>query len=142
MLQHDLLGRFFEEGIPFNRHIGVKVVRIEAGFCRLRVPARPDVLTGNPILPALHGGVMSGVADAAGGLAVMTELDDSQSCSTVDLRVDFLRRGDPSEDLFCEARVVRAGNRVAVTDCVLTQGERVVATARAVYNVVNKALGR
>ena len=85
---------------------------------------------------------MSALADAAGGLAVMVDLEEGQSCSTVDLRLDFLRRGDPAQDLHCEARVVRAGNRVAVTDCVLTQGDRVVATARAVYNVVNKAMAR
>jgi uncharacterized protein (TIGR00369 family) len=136
-VNHDQLVVFFEEGVPFNRLLGMKVSHLEEGFVRTRMAPNPDHV-GNPALPALHGGVISTLADAAGGLAVFTSLEPGQGCSTVDLRVDYLRRGDPSLGLECETRVVRAGNRVAVTDSTVTQGERVVATVRAVYNVVSK----
>jgi acyl-coenzyme A thioesterase PaaI-like protein len=57
--------------------------------------------------------------------------------STVDLRVDYLRPG-PLCDLVCEARVVRAGNRVSVTDMNLfgvVDKDQTVATGKGVYNV-------
>jgi len=135
----DALTRFFEEEIPFNRVLGIRVDKIGSGWCVLRAQGRVE-FTGNPRLPAMHGGVISSLADSAGGLAVFSQLELGQNCSTVDLRVDYLRRALPTEDLICESRVVRAGNRVVVTDSTLRQGERIVATARAVYNVVPHAI--
>ena len=138
-MERDLLIPFFEEGIPFNRALGMKVDALEEGHIRLRIEPSPDHV-GNPFLPALHGGVISTLADAAGGLAVFSTLEPTQGCSTVDLRVDFIRRGDPARTLVCETKVVRAGNRVAVTDSTVFQGEEIVATARAVYNVVRRTV--
>lgn len=139
-MNFDQLVVFFEQDVPFNRLLGMKVTHIEEGFVRTRVAPQPAHV-GNPALPAMHGGVISSLADAAGGLAVYSSLDPGHGCSTVDLRVDYLRRGDPGVALECETRVVRAGNRVAVTDSTVRQGERVVATARAVYNIVSKPNG-
>ena len=133
----EALIEFFEQRIPFNAHLGMKVVALDKGSCRLRVPFA-DHLVGDPFRPALHGGVMSTLADAAGGLAVFSTLDNIASkASTVDLRVDYLRRG-LLEEIVCDAHVVRAGNRVAVTTMTLTQqdGERRIAEARGVYNIV------
>jgi acyl-coenzyme A thioesterase PaaI-like protein len=44
-------------------------------------------------------------------------------------------------DLWCSARVLRLGNRVAVADCEIWQGdpENPIGKARAVYNVVQSA---
>ena len=139
-MDRDRLISFFEEGIPFNRALGMKVDSLEEGHIRLRMEPTADHV-GNPFLPALHGGVISTLADAAGGLAVFSTLEPTQGCSTVDLRVDYIRRGDPTRTLVCETTVVRAGNRVAVTDSTVRQGEEIVATARAVYNVVRRSAG-
>ncbi len=139
MIPIDALTRFFEEAIPFNRVLGIQVDEVGSGRCILRVQGREE-FTGNPRLPAMHGGVISSLADSAGGLAVFSQLELSQNCSTVDLRVDYLRPAVPTEALICESRVVRAGNRVVVTDSTLRQGERIVSTARAVYNVVAHAI--
>ncbi len=139
-MERDQLIAFFEEGIPFNRALGMKVDSLEEGHIRLRMEPAPEHV-GNPFLPALHGGVISTLADAAGGLAVFSTLEPTQGCSTVDLRVDYIRRGDPALTLVCETKVVRAGNRVAVTDSTVFQAEEIVATARAVYNVVRRSAG-
>ncbi|MCB9762380.1 MAG: hotdog fold thioesterase [Alphaproteobacteria bacterium] len=135
----DALRRFFEQDIPFNAWLGVKVDALSEGTCVLRVPGRRE-LTGDPSRPALHGGVLSTVADAAGGLAVFSRLDLSHACSTVDLRVDYLRPGHPDRDLLCGAEVVRLGNRVAVTTADLWQDDpaQPIAQARAVYNIIRR----
>ena len=132
----ETVARFMEAQIPYNRHLGLKVVRLEAGFCRMELPFRREFI-GDPWRPALHGGVLSALIDTCGGAAVWTEIDDEDRASTVDLRVDYLRPG-PLKDLACEARVVRIGNRVGVTDMALfaiDQPEVIVAAGKGVYNI-------
>jgi uncharacterized protein (TIGR00369 family) len=129
-----------EEMIPFNRYLGVRVVAVRKGFARLEVPFRAELI-GDPLRPALHGGVMSAVADAAGGAAVWVSIDDDHArISTIDLRVDYLRPGRLST-LVAEATVVRIGNRVGVADVRLFHPEHeteTVATGKAVYNVTKR----
>lgn len=137
------LVRFFEEQIAFNRLLGMELQSLGDGDCRIAIPYRSELL-GDPFRPALHGGVISTLADTAGGLAVFTQLDFTERrVATVDLRVDYLRPGR-AEGLFCDARVVRAGNRVAVASMVIWQGahpeDYVVADCRGVYNVVHKPI--
>jgi uncharacterized protein (TIGR00369 family) len=132
----DALVAFFQQGIPFNAWLGMTVERLEDGECTLRIPFRPE-LVGDPLRPALHGGVLSTMADAAGGLAVFSKAMSLETrISTVDMRVDYLRPGRLA-DLWCDARVIRLGNRVAVTTMVVRQADdHVPAECRGVYNVV------
>ena len=139
-MTNEALAHMFERLIPFNQLLGMKVDHIGDGACRIRIPPRAEHI-GNFVLPALHGGVLSALADAAGGLAVFTRLDDDLSCATVDLRIDYLRPGRPALDLVAVAAVVRLGNKVAVVNVDLVQThegeEKVVAQVRAAYNVVS-----
>lgn len=105
--------RFFEHEIPFNRLLGLHMERIEAGFVTLLMPFRAE-LVGNPFVPALHGGSLSALADAAGGAAVFASIARTDTVSTIDLRIDYLRPAAPV-DTRAEARVVRIGGRVGVT---------------------------
>jgi uncharacterized protein (TIGR00369 family) len=130
---HAALTKFFEESIRFNAHMGVKVEELKPGFARLHLPYKDEFL-GDPFRPALHGGVTSFLADVCGGLAVFTRIMPDGRCSTVDMRVDYLHPGDKA-DLIAEARVIRLGNRVAVTNIEIRQGDQVIAEARAVYNL-------
>jgi uncharacterized protein (TIGR00369 family) len=132
----DALIQFFEQGIAFNAWLGMRVEHLDDGACTLRVPFRAE-LVGDPFRPALHGGLLSTIGDAAGGLAVFSQAMNLETrVSTVDMRVDFLRPGR-LEDVWCDARVVRFGNRVAVTAMVVRQaGDHVAAECRGVYNVV------
>lgn len=132
------LTRAMEELIPFNRFLGVKVEAIADGYCRLVVPFR-DELVGDPMRPALHGGVLSALADTAGGCAVWAGLSDASArVATIDMRIDYLRPGR-LVNLVAEARVVRRGNRVGVTDMFLFHPDEpgnFVATGKGVYNIV------
>ena len=134
--------RFFEEQIPFNRWLGMRVERAQEGKVTVRIPFRPE-LVGDPRRPALHGGVLSTLADTAGGLAVFSAVGDPTcKVSTVDLLVDYLRPGI-LEDLLCEAEILRLGHRVAVVQMVVLQGggDYVPARARGAYNVVRPSDG-
>jgi uncharacterized protein (TIGR00369 family) len=130
---------FMEEQIPFNAFLGMKVTHLGDGEAEMMIPSRAE-LTGDPFRPALHGGVLSSLADTVGGLAVFTQVGRTRSASTVDLRVDYLRPGDVSVDIFAKARVIRVGNRVAATHTVVYQDDidAPIATANAVYNMVSR----
>jgi uncharacterized protein (TIGR00369 family) len=136
-MDEESLVRLMEELIPFNKFLGVRVGSLKKGFARLFIPFRPE-LVGDPLRPALHGGVVSMLADTAGGMAVWSGADDDRSrVSTIDLRVDYLRPAR-LETLVAEASVVRLGSRVGVADVRLfhLDAEDVtVATGKGVYNV-------
>ncbi|MCA9711394.1 MAG: thioesterase family protein [Myxococcales bacterium] len=141
-----LLRRWFDEGIPFNRFLGIRLHALVRGRCVLMLPWR-DELVGDVSRPAVHGGVISTLIDTAGGCACFGMLDRPQDrLSTVDLRVDYLRPG-PADDYYCEGTVVRMGNRVAVARMSLYCGglpaagepDDPVATGQGVYNVVRRA---
>jgi len=140
----EALVRALETKIPFNKHLGIAVEHLVAGACILKVPFG-EHLIGDRRRPAIHGGVISTLADTAGGAACFSMLQRaSDRVSTVDLRVDYLRPG-PSNDLRCLAEVVRMGNRVAVTRMeVFAETDSddppcpPIATAHGVYNVVRR----
>ena len=136
-MEIDQLKQLMEEFIPFNRYLGIKVVAVEKGRAHLTLPFRPEFV-GDPLRPALHGGVVSTMADVAGGLAMWTgALDHRSRVSTIDLRIDYLRPGRLLA-LDAEAIVVRQGNRVGVVDVKLFHPDHhneVVATGKGVYNI-------
>lgn len=136
----EVMRQVMEEVIPFNRYLGVRVVEVRKTYAKLQVPFREELI-GDPLRPALHGGVLSALADAAGGAAVWTGIEDDRArVSTIDLRIDYLRPAR-LETIIAEAVVVRLGNRVGVADVRLfhpsTESET-VATGKGVYNVTIK----
>jgi uncharacterized protein (TIGR00369 family) len=139
-MDRDALRQMMEDLIPFNRFLGIRVVEVTADGVRLSLPFRPE-LVGDPMRPALHGGVISTLADVAGGMAMWANLEDTTArISTIDLRVDYLRPGR-LETLDARAHVVRQGNRVGVVDVALfhpSTADEVIATGKCVYNIVTR----
>jgi uncharacterized protein (TIGR00369 family) len=132
------LRQVMEELIPFNKLLGVRAVEIDHGHVRLEVPFREELI-GDPLRRAIHGGVISMLADTAGGGAVWSALEDSRArVSTIDMRIDYLRPGR-QETLVAEASVVRIGRRVGVVDMRMfhpSAPAESIATGKGVYNVV------
>jgi uncharacterized protein (TIGR00369 family) len=132
------LRQVMEEFIPFNKFVGLRATEIDHGRVRLEIPFREDLI-GDPLRRALHGGVISMLADTAGGCALWSTLEHPRArVSTIDLRIDYLRPGRP-ETLVVEAKVVRAGRRVGVIDMNLFHPSAPldpIATGKGVYNIV------
>jgi uncharacterized protein (TIGR00369 family) len=149
-MTHDLakleakLRQVFEEGVPFNRVLGLKVESLDPAAPKLRFDMRPDLI-GNARRQILHGGVISAVLDVAAGfaihLAVLKQRADSShdghfpTIGTIDLRVDYLRPGR-GHYFIATGRVVRLGNRVAVAHMELANDTGdLIATGGAAYMV-------
>jgi uncharacterized protein (TIGR00369 family) len=133
---HELALQFAEQAIPFNRWMGIRTLKWEPGDVTAMVPFKEDLI-GDPFRPALHGGIIAALIDATGGAAVFTRLGPHDRASTVDLRIDYLRPGRPA-DLYCNAKVVRMGNRVvAVSATAYHEGkeDEPVAMGMGVYNL-------
>jgi uncharacterized protein (TIGR00369 family) len=70
-----------------------------------------------------HGGILCDVADAAMGCAYGTLLDDSETWTTVELKINYLRPAWPGARLRAEGRVVNSGRTLALTECDVVNGE-------------------
>lgn len=120
------LTRIFDEMIPFNRVLGLKITTLQSGGVKSRIDMRPELI-GHYISNRLHGGVISAGLDATGGIAVMAaigarHMDETPAqrlhrfgkLGTIDLRIDYLRpaTGDHFE---LRANVLRLGSRVATS---------------------------
>lgn len=141
------LTELFDQRIAFNALLGVRVQALEPGDVRLRLDMRPD-LVGHYLYGRLHGGVVSSVLDAVGGLALMVAIaerhpaDSAQQVlqrfakmGTIDLRVDFLRPG-LGRHFVGRGEVTRLGGRVGSTQMRLLNDEgTLIATAAAAYVV-------
>jgi uncharacterized protein (TIGR00369 family) len=142
------IGRTFEQMIPFNRVLGLKIDSLDPKAPRLRFDMRPE-LVGNPIRQILHGGVISATLDVVGGLAIaMASLANNTekkteetpprhfpNIGTIDLRIDYLRPGR-GKYFIATGRVVRLGGRVAVVHMELVNDtDEQIATGSAAYIV-------
>jgi len=116
----------FGEKVPFIKVLGLKVEWISYERVQVSFQMR-DELMGNYKRGMLHGGVISSVIDAVGGLAALmgaqekmrgktlaTRLEKLERGSTIDLRVDFLRPGI-GKWFVATAYVLKAGNKIMVT---------------------------
>ena len=114
--------RQFGSYIPFNHFLGIEPLEVAPGHVRFTLPFRPEFI-GDPRRQALHGGVTAVLIDAAGGAAVWTLVTLYQRVSTIDMRVDYLRKGE-GDHFIASGSVLRRGNKVAVvrTELVNDQG--------------------
>ena len=118
------LTRIFDEMIPFNRVLGVKITSLKADGVKGRIDMRPELI-GHFISNRLHGGVISAGLDAMAGVAVMAaigarHMDEAPvqrlhrfgKLGTIDLRIDYLRPATGGH-FELRANVLRLGSRVA-----------------------------
>ncbi|CAM3508219.1 PaaI family thioesterase [Parendozoicomonas haliclonae] len=120
--------------IPYARMIGVKgqLVGDEALFL---LPANKDNI-GNPILPAIHGGVIGGFMETAAAIHLMLFMDQPKVPAIIDFSLDYLRSAQ-LKDTFAECRLHRQGRRVANVSITAWQSHRdvPVATGRVHFRI-------
>jgi uncharacterized protein (TIGR00369 family) len=116
--------------VPYGRLIGLDLAPGDNGNLLFRLSFKPGNI-GNPLVPALHGGVIGGFMQHAALLQVLWNLDVEVLPKAVDFSIDYLRPAR-LETLHAECTVVRQGQRVANVAVTAWQGspQRIVATAR------------
>jgi len=98
------------DAIPYARFLGLTIEKMDGGpVSRL---AYDDKLIGNPLLPALHGGVVGALMEHAAIVQLMWEMETAHLPKTINISVDYLRSGGP-HDTFAQGVVTKHGRRVA-----------------------------
>ncbi len=127
----------FENQIPANKMIGMKVLKLSIGKVEIYVPFKEDFI-GDYRQGFWHGGILASIADAAGGLAGFTTLSSpADKINTIDMRIDYLTPAIKA-DVFVMVNLIKVGKRILNADVFLYQTDikNPIAVARCAYSVL------
>jgi acyl-coenzyme A thioesterase PaaI-like protein len=120
--------------IPYARLIGIECTR-QGDELLFRLPANKDNI-GNPLLPAIHGGVIAGFMELAAAVHLLIATGAPGVPKIIDFSLDYLRAGQ-FRDTYARCQVWRQGRRVANVAITAWQDAEAepIATARAHFKV-------
>ena len=95
--------------IPYVAHLGVHAEL--HGDQLTAVMPFSERLIGNPLLPALHGGVIGGFMELTAVIQLSMQSGD-RAPKPIDVTVEYLRTGRP-RDTFARAEIKKVGRRIA-----------------------------
>ena len=105
---------------PAAALVGYRLAALSAG--QVRYALTPSEEHCN-IFATVHGGIIATLLDTAMTAAVITTLPRGQSCSTAEIKVNYLRPVTADTGpLTCEARVVHTGRRLATSEGAVRDG--------------------
>ncbi|MBK7585473.1 MAG: PaaI family thioesterase [Myxococcales bacterium] len=102
----------FTQAVPHNRALGLRFIDFADGEATILLPFA-EHLVGNPETGVLHGGAVTSLLDATCGAAVFMRLKQPMPIATLDLRIDYLRRGEPRRDVICKANCFKVTHHIA-----------------------------
>jgi uncharacterized protein (TIGR00369 family) len=124
---------------PIARLIGFRLTSVRHGEAVVELEASET--HSNP-MGTLHGGVLCDIADAAMGIAYASTLEDGESFTTLELKINFLR---PvwKEKLRAVGKIVKRGKVVGMVECDVTNADgALVARASSTCMVLRGEMAR
>lgn len=115
--------------MPYTHHLGITVAVVD-DVPIFTLPFQ-DRLIGNPRLPAIHGGVVAALMEAAALVTVLVDEQQSRLPKPIDYALDYLRSAR-AEALHARCHILRQGRRVvaARTECWQADPEKLTAAGR------------
>ena len=111
---------------PVAQLVGFTLSEVEPGRAVITFDA--DGRHANP-MGTLHGGILCDISDAAMGMAYAATLDQNETFTTLELKINFLKPVRTGR-LVATGRVVKSGRTVGLVECdVLDDKEHLVARA-------------
>jgi uncharacterized protein (TIGR00369 family) len=98
---------------PIGRLIGMRLMAVQRGEAVFELDA--DERHANP-MGTLHGGILCDIADAAMGIAFASTLEEGETFTTLELKINFLKPVWKTR-LKAIGRLVRRGKTVGLTEC-------------------------
>lgn len=95
--------------IPYVAHLGARA-ELHGDEMTAILPFSPHLI-GNPMLPALHGGVIGGFMELTAVIQLSLRSGDGAP-KPIDVTVEYLRTGRP-RDTFARAAIKKVGRRIA-----------------------------
>ncbi len=128
-------GRFphWDQDTNYNLHLGFVVEDMRAGYARLRLPIRPEVMQPAGIM---HGGAIASLIDTAVVPAIGTAGVEPTRMVTISMNIDYMG-AITDEDAVCEGWVTKQGRSIVFCSAEVTGANsgRVCATGTLVYKV-------
>jgi uncharacterized protein (TIGR00369 family) len=107
--------------VPYATFLGVRA-ELKGDELTLVLPYS-EHLVGNPVLPALHGGVVAALLELTAITQLAITSNSARFPKTIDVGFDYLRSGKPV-DTFARAKVIKIGRRIANVQAEAWQRER------------------
>lgn len=120
---------------PFAKYLGMKLTKVEEGFARGTVPMRDQ---HNNVYGGMHGGCVFALADTIAGIAAATY---GHMVTTLDSNFNYLEAIRDTEEVICEARVIRHGGRISVLNVEIydDNGKLLCNGGFTYYNIVKQS---
>jgi uncharacterized protein (TIGR00369 family) len=99
---------------PVGRTVGFRIAEIGPDVAAFEMEATTE-RHANP-MGTIHGGVLCDLSDGAMGMAWASELEEGESFTTLELKINFLKPVWNTR-LRAEARVVKRGRTVGLVEC-------------------------
>lgn len=126
-------------GAPIGVLLGFRPTHVEPGRAVFEIDI--DERHHNP-MGTLHGGVLCDIADAAMGISYASMLEEGESFTTLELKINFLKPVR-SGRLVAHGRLVKGGRTVGLTECdVLDESGALVARASSTCITLRGAQAR
>jgi uncharacterized protein (TIGR00369 family) len=111
---------------PIARLVGYQIVDVQAGSAVFEIKTGEYLY--NPF-STVHGGILSTLLDTAMTAAVLSTLPMGKSCSTLEMKINFVRPVTEKSGLItCRAEVIHSGKRIATAlGKIVDDRERLVA---------------
>lgn len=144
MKMSDLIQRYISGEIPpppVGQLVGFRLVSAVDGESVMEMET--DERHTNP-MGTVHGGILCDIADAAMGIAYASTLDEGESFTTLELKINFLKPLWKSK-LRTVGKVVKRGKTVGLVECTITdETNQLVARASSTCMTLrgDKATGR
>ena len=116
------------DAIPYAKFLGITVD--QKGTEITTVLNFEEKLIGNPVLPALHGGVIGALLEMTAIIQLAYDAKGDALPKPIDITVDYQRSGRPI-DTYARARVTKHGRRVANVQVEAWQEDRMKPIAAA-----------
>ena len=126
---------------PLYSLMQINIVSVEPG--EVVLTCAPDESTYNGI-GVVHGGVICALLDSAVGAAVRSTLPQGKGCTSVEIKVSYLKAVQESSGLLTTTgTVVKSGSRVAFAEGAVTDASGALAATASstilVFDLPNRA---
>jgi uncharacterized protein (TIGR00369 family) len=124
---------------PVAELIGIEVLERGEGETVFKLEA--EERHSNP-MGTIHGGILCDLADAAMGMAFFSTLEDGESFTTLELKINYLR---PfwTGTLLAHGKVVSRGKTIGLTECrIVDENDRLIAHATSTCMALRGAMAQ
>ncbi len=119
-MSRDMTKFLGDGGMPLLGRLGMQFTSFTEGT--VEASWVPTALACNPNGP-VQGGVYGVVLDGAMNFATLSRLERGERCTTLEMKMSFLRSAKVNDQLTVKSNIVKIGGKIAFLRAVITNAE-------------------